>query len=86
MLADELNVGPTFKTAKGKVVYSGARQLTVLTSGRMFRPGGFKKLLRYFTYRLRYNLRVLRVRTDIAKYTGRENDPVRKYVNNQPVK
>jgi hypothetical protein len=86
MLADELNVGPTFKAAKGKVVYSGAKQLAVLTSGRMFNPGSFKKLYRYFTYRLFYNLRVLRVRTNVASYTGREKDRIRKYVNNQPLK
>jgi hypothetical protein len=86
MLADEMNVGPTFKAAKGKVVYSGAKRLIVLTSGRMFNPGGVKKLLRYFTYRLFYNLRVLRVRPNIARYTKRENDPIRKYVNNKVVK
>ncbi len=86
MLADEMNVGPTFKAAKGKVVYSSAKQLTVLTSGRMFNPGGLKKLVRYFNYRLFYNLRVLRVRPNIARYTKRENDPIRKYVNNKVVK
>lgn len=86
MLADEMNVGPTFKAAKGKVVYSGAKQLIVLTSGRMFKPGGIGKLYRYFKYRLFYNLRALRVRPNVARYTGRENDPVRRYVNNRPVK
>lgn len=85
MLADEMNVGPTFKAAKGKVVYCGAKHLTVLTSGRMFNPGGFKKLYHYFTYRFFYNLRVLRVRSDMARFTGRENDPVRRYINNRRV-
>jgi len=86
MLADELNVGPTFKAANGKVVYSGAKELTVLTSGRMFNPGGFKKLSRYFLYRLAYNMRVLRVRENVARYTKRENDPVRRYVQNRQIK
>lgn len=85
MLADEMNVGPTFKSVGGRVVYSGSRKLVVLTSGRMF-TSGWLKIFRYFRYRLRYNLRVLPVRPDAARYTKRENDPARKYINNRPVK
>jgi hypothetical protein len=85
MLADEMNVGPTFKAAGGQVAYSGSKELIVLTSGRMF-GGGWKKLFRYLRYRLRYNLRVLPVRSDAARYTKRENDAVRRYLNNKPVK
>lgn len=85
MLADEMNVGPTIKATSGRVVYSGRKALTVLTSGRMFRPG-WKRIIPYFTYRLRYNLRVLPVRNNVAQYTGRERDPVRKYVDNRPVR
>jgi len=84
MLADEMNVGPTFKANAGKVVYSGSRDLIILTSGRMFR-GGWIKLFWYFKYRLRYNLRVLPVRVDVARHTKREKDPVRKYINNKPL-
>ncbi len=85
MLADEINVGPTIKACGGSVAYSGQRKLTVLTSGRMF-SGGWFKLVRYFAYRLRYNWRVLPVRRNVAAVTGRESDPVRRYVDNRPIK
>ncbi len=63
LLADDLNVGPALKAAGGRVVYSGARKLQVLTSGRRFR-GGWRRLARYLRYRLLYNVRVLRARAD----------------------
>ncbi|HEX6631499.1 MAG TPA: glycosyltransferase [Gemmatimonadaceae bacterium] len=85
MLADEMNVGPTFKRLKGRVAYSGRRALVVYTSGRMFRPG-WGRILPYLLYRLKYNLRVLPVRADVARRTGRERDPVRRYVSNRPVR
>ena len=85
MLADEMNVGPTFKRLKGRVAYSGRASLAVYTSGRMFRPG-WKRIVPYLTYRLKYNLRVLPVGADVARRTGREKDPVRRYVGNKPVK
>ena len=84
-LADDLNVGPAFKRLKGKVAYGAGRRLTVLTSGRMFRPG-FRLLGPYLVYRLKYNVRVLPVRADAARYTGREKDPVRRYRNNKPIR
>ncbi|HLB49839.1 MAG TPA: glycosyltransferase [Anaerolineales bacterium] len=83
ILADELNVGPAFKSVGGRVAYSGSKELIVLTSGRMF-TGGWRKMLRYLRYRLLYNLRVLPVRLNVARYTKRERDPVRTYINNQP--
>ena len=85
LLADEMNVGPTFKRFKGRVAYSGARRLAVLTSARMFRAR-WSRMIPYFWYRLRYNLRVLPVREGVARVTGRERDPVRRYVDNRPVK
>lgn len=85
MLADEMNVGPTFARLKGRVAYSGRRRLRVLTSARMFRPG-WKRIIPYFLYRLRYNLRVLPVRRGVAEHTRRERDPVRRYVDNRPVR
>ena len=84
LLADEMNVGPTFKKFNGKVVYSGNSDLVVLTSGRMF-GGNWLKLFLYLLYRLRYNMRVLPVGTDVANRTGRENDPQRRYINNRPI-
>jgi hypothetical protein len=62
LLTDDLNVGPAFKRRRGAVVYSGAPELVVLTSGRRF-TGGWRKLARYLVYRLRYNLLVLRLDT-----------------------
>jgi hypothetical protein len=85
VLADEMNVGPAFKRLVGPVVYGSRKELHVLTSGRMFRPGWFRAIP-YLLYRLRYNLRVLPVRTGVARYTGRENDPVRRYRNNRPIR
>lgn len=85
LLADEMNVGPTFNRLKGRVAYSSDARLTVLTSGRMFSPG-WLGVLPYFLYRLRYNMRVLPVRQGVAGVTGRENDPVRRYRNNRPVR
>lgn len=60
MLGDDMNVGPVAKADGCVVRYSGASQLTVLTSGRRFR-GGWRKLGRYLLYRFRYNLRVVPV-------------------------
>jgi hypothetical protein len=85
LLADEMNVGPTMKKLKGPVVYGSDERLTVLTSGRMFSPG-WGYILPYFLYRLRYNLRVLPVRPGVAGVTGRENDPVRRYKGNTPIR
>lgn len=78
-LADDLNVGPATKRLKGPVAYQGGKKLTVQTSGRMFRAG-WRGKVPYFLYRLRYNVRVLPVRPDAARFTGRENDPADRYV------
>ena len=85
VLADEMNVGPAFKRIVGPVAYGSSKELQVLTSGRMFRPG-WMTAVPYFLYRLRYNLRVLPVRPGVAHVTGRENDPVRRYRNNRPIR
>ena len=85
VLADEMNVGPAFKRLVGPVAYGSGKELQVLTSARMFRPG-WVSAVPYFLYRLRYNLRVLPVRPGVAHVTGRENDPVRRYRNNRPVR
>lgn len=85
MLADEMNAGPTFKAKGKRVVYSGAKELVVLTSGRMS-VGGWIKLFRYLWYRIRYNLRVLPVRDNVALHTRRERDAVRRFVNNRPIR
>ncbi|MGH2995691.1 MAG: hypothetical protein ACRDON_13080 [Gaiellaceae bacterium] len=67
LLTDDITVGPMTKATGGRVAYSGARGLRVLTSGRRFR-GGWLKLTRYLRYRLVYNVRVvLPVRTGGAR-------------------
>ena len=85
MLADEMNVGPTIKASGHRVAYSGLRRHYVLTSGRMFRPG-WLRIIPYNWYRFKYNLRTLPVRPNVARHTKRESDPVRRYVNNRPVR
>jgi hypothetical protein len=71
LLADDLNVGPTVKSEGGRVAYSGARELRVLTSGRKFQ-GGWRRLARYLRYRLLYNVRLIRSRGDGP---GRRENP-----------
>jgi hypothetical protein len=67
-IADDLNVGPAAKAKGYSIAYSGARRLAVLTSGRKFR-GGWRKLVFYLVYRLRYNIRLL-----MPKGTARRED------------
>ena len=86
-LAEDMNIGPVAKRFGSKIAYSGNKDLVVLTSGRMFH-GSWISLFRYLVYRLKYNFRVLRVRENAAKYTGRnpETDPDRIYIDNEVVK
>ncbi len=74
LIADEMNVGPVVKASGARVAYSGNRDLRVLTSARRL-PGGWRRLIRYAVIRLRYNLRVLPVRQDAARHTGRADVP-----------
>jgi hypothetical protein len=85
VLADEMNVGPAFKRLVGPVAFGSRKELHVLTSGRMIKRGWWH-VIPYNLYRLRYNLRVLPVRPGVARVTGRENDPVRRYRNNRPIR
>ncbi|MDQ2690938.1 MAG: glycosyltransferase family 2 protein [Chloroflexota bacterium] len=75
-LSDDINVGPTFKAHKFRIDYSGNRQLVVLTSGRMF-TGGWRRLIRYLLYRLRYNLKMLPVGQDVTARIQRGSDNIR---------
>jgi hypothetical protein len=49
--------------------------------------GGWISLFKYLIFRIKHNIRVIPVREDAAKHSGRnpETDPDRKYVNNDPV-
>ncbi len=76
LLSDDLNVGPTFRAKGDRIDYSGSRKLIVKTSGRMF-TGGWRKLIRYLLYRLRYNLKMVPVGRDVKKRIQRGDDNVR---------
>lgn len=82
LLADDMNVGPVLRHIGQPLAYSGDHRHVVLTSGRMFR-GGWRKLGRYLVYRWQYNRRVLPVRGDAARYTGRVRDPDRTFIDGE---
>ncbi len=54
----ELQLGPAAKRSGARILYSGRPGLTVLTSGRRLR-GGWLRIPRYFSRRLRYNLNAI---------------------------
>jgi len=53
----DIHVGPAVKAVGGKIVYSGDKELIVLTSGRFF-AGGWKELVAYLFWRIGYYNRV----------------------------
>lgn len=57
----DIHVGPMVKSIKGKIAYSGARELVVLTSGRFFAPG-WKVLAEYLIWRFGYYRRILKMK------------------------
>jgi hypothetical protein len=57
----EIQVGPAVKSRGGKIVYSGARELVVLTSGRTFSQG-WKPLISYMIWRLGIYRRILKMK------------------------
>jgi glycosyltransferase involved in cell wall biosynthesis len=57
----DLHVGPAVKSIGGKITYSGARELVVLTSGRFFAPG-WKVLADYLIWRVGYYRRILKMK------------------------
>lgn len=61
----DLHVGPVVKAIGGKIAYSGARELTVLTSGRFFAPG-WKVLIDYLIWRVGYYRRILKLKSEKA--------------------
>ena len=61
----DLHVGPVVKWVGGKIAYSGASELVVLTSGRFFAPG-WKVLADYLFWRVGYYGRILRMKAKKA--------------------
>ncbi len=57
----DLHVGPAVKANGGKISYSGAKELVVLTSGRFFAPG-WKVLFDYLVWRTGYYRRILKTK------------------------
>ena len=57
----DLHVGPAIKSLGGRIAYSGAKDLVVLTSGRFFDPG-WKVLFAYLVWRTGYYFRILRMK------------------------
>ncbi len=56
---EDMHVGPAVKAAGGRIAYSRARPLRVLTSARKHTGTSLRRTLRYFAYRFGYNLRAL---------------------------
>ena len=61
----DLHVGPAVKANGGKVSYSGAKDLIVLTSGRFFAPG-WKVLFDYLIWRTGYYRRMMKTKPEKA--------------------
>jgi hypothetical protein len=57
----DIHVGPAVKSMRGRIAYSGARELVVLTSGRFFDPG-WKVLFAYLAWRTGYYFRILKMK------------------------
>lgn len=60
-LSVELQLGPAAKLAGAGIAYSRKPELRVFTSGRRFHRG-WRKIVRYFAYRLDYNLHAIPTR------------------------
>jgi hypothetical protein len=57
----DIHVGPVVRSMRGRIAYSGAKELVVLTSGRFFIPG-WKVLADYLIWRTGYYRRILRMK------------------------
>jgi hypothetical protein len=57
----DFHVGPVVKSIGGKIAYSGAKELVVLTSGRFFAQG-WRVLISYLIWRTGYYRRILKMR------------------------
>ncbi len=77
-LPADFSIGPVLRARKAPVVYSGSPRLAVLTSGRYFERG-WRELVRYLIYRLRYNVQMLRVRIGMTNPDDRQANVDRPY-------
>ena len=58
----DIHVGPAVKTLHGKIMYSGAKEFTVYTSGRFFEQG-WGVLFNYLVWRTGYYRRVFKTKS-----------------------
>jgi len=61
----DIHVGPAVKSVRGKIAYSGAKELRVFTSGRFFERG-WGVLLTYLIWRTGYYRRVFKIKSRSA--------------------
>lgn len=57
----DIHVGPVIKSMGGRIAYSSAKELRVLTSGRFFDPG-WNVLFQYLVWRTGYYFRILKLK------------------------
>lgn len=69
-LQADISVGPVVKALGGSVVYTGNRELVVLTSGRYLKPD-WRWLVRYLWYRVKFNVSTLRSSSNGLEPAGR---------------
>jgi hypothetical protein len=67
----DFHVGPRIKSMRGKIAYSGAKELMVFTSGRFF-SGGWKELFDYVIWRIGYYRRIWSARSKPAPVSGKK--------------
>lgn len=60
----DINIGPVIKSVGGKIVYSGAKNLMVYTSGRFFK-GTRQEIFKYWLWRIGYYWRVFVVKRKV---------------------
>ncbi len=77
-LPADFSIGPVLRARGMPVAYSNSPHLAVLTSGRYFERG-WRELVRYLIYRLRYNVRMLRVRAGMTNPDDRQANNDRPY-------
>lgn len=77
-LPADFSIGPVLRARKAPVAYNGSPRLAVLTSGRYFERG-WRELVRYLMYRLRYNVQMLRVRVGMTNPDDHQANSDRPY-------
>lgn len=77
-LPADFSIGPVLRARGAPVAYNNSPRLAVLTSGRYFERG-WRELVRYLIYRLRYNVNMLRVRVGMTNPDDHQANTDRPY-------